>query len=36
MRIDLIPARDRFVPGWHTRPEPQRAEQTAPALQWSV
>jgi hypothetical protein len=36
MRIDLIPERDRFIPGWHTRPEPQGAEQTAPATQWSV
>jgi hypothetical protein len=34
MRIDLISERDRFIPGWHTRPEPQRAEQTAPATRW--
>src|SRR5215813_5890434 len=30
MRIDLIPERDRFIPGWHNRPEPCRAEQFSP------
>jgi hypothetical protein len=34
MRIDLIPERDRFVPGWHNQPEPRRAEQFPPEWQW--
>ena len=34
MRIDLIPERDRFIPGWHDRPEPRRAEQFPPEWQW--
>jgi hypothetical protein len=34
MRIDLIPERDRFIPGWHNRPESCRAEQFPPEWQW--
>jgi hypothetical protein len=34
MRIDLIPERDRFIPGWHNRPEPGRAEQSPPEWRW--
>jgi hypothetical protein len=34
MRVDLIPERDRFIPGWHNRPEPRRAEQSPPEWQW--
>ena len=30
MRIDLIPERDRFIPGWHNWPEPCQAEQFSP------
>ena len=34
MRIDLIPERDRFIPGWHNQPEPRRAEEFPPERQW--
>jgi hypothetical protein len=34
MRIDLIPERDRFIPGWHNRPEPRRAEEFPPEWRW--
>jgi hypothetical protein len=34
MRFDLIPERDRFIPGWHSRPDPLRAEFTRPEWQW--
>jgi hypothetical protein len=30
MRVDLIPERDRFIPGWHSQPDTQRAEFTTP------
>ena len=34
MRFDLIPERDRFNPGWHSRPDTLRAEFTRPEWQW--
>jgi hypothetical protein len=34
MRIDLIPERDRFIPGWHIQPEPRRAEEFPPEWRW--
>ena len=34
MRIDLIPERDRFIPGWHNQPEPRRAEEFPPEWRW--
>jgi hypothetical protein len=34
MRIDLIPERDRFIPGWHIQPEPCRAEEFPPEWRW--
>jgi hypothetical protein len=34
MRFDHIPERDRFIPGWHCRPEPIRAEQSRPDWRW--
>ena len=34
MRIDLIPERDRFIPGWHNRPEHRRAELFPPEWRW--
>jgi hypothetical protein len=34
MRVDLIPERDRFIPGWHSQPDTQRAEFTSPEWQW--
>ena len=34
MRIDLIPERDRFIPGWHNQPEPRCAEEFAPDWRW--
>lgn len=36
MRFDLLPERDRFIPGWYPRPEPAslRAEYTQPEWRW--
>jgi hypothetical protein len=34
MRFDLIPERDRFIPGWHSQHDTQRAEFTTPEWQW--
>jgi hypothetical protein len=34
MRLDLIPERDRFIPGWHSRPDVQRAEFAGPDWRW--
>jgi hypothetical protein len=34
MRFDLIPERDRFIPGWHTRPDASRAEFSRPEWRW--
>ena len=34
MRIDLIPERDRFIPGWHNQPEPRCAEEFPPDWRW--
>ena len=34
MRLDLIPERDRFIPGWHSQPDTQRPEFTSPEWQW--
>jgi len=34
MRFDLIPERDRFIPGWHCRPDTLRAESYRPEWQW--
>ena len=34
MRIDLIPERDRFIPGWHIQPELPRAEEFPPEWRW--
>jgi hypothetical protein len=34
MRVDLIPERDRFIPGWHTRHDTSRAESIWPESQW--
>jgi hypothetical protein len=34
MRFELIPERDRFIPGWHSRPDTLRAEFTSPEWQW--
>jgi hypothetical protein len=34
MRLDLIPERDRFIPGWHGQPDIQRTEFTSPEWQW--
>jgi hypothetical protein len=34
MRFDLIPERDRFIPGWHSRPDTLRAEFARPERQW--
>jgi len=36
MRIDLIPERDRFIPGWHIRPDTSRAEFTRPEWHWPL
>jgi hypothetical protein len=33
MRVDLIPERDRFIPGWHSQPDTRRAEFTGPEWQ---
>ncbi len=35
MRFDLLHEHDRFIPGWHLRPEPPRmgAEYMLPACQ---
>jgi hypothetical protein len=35
MRIDLVPERDRFIPGWHNRPEPCWAHRLPLQWQWS-
>ena len=34
MRIDLIPERDRFIPGWHNRPEPCCTDRLPLQWQW--
>jgi len=34
MRFDLIPERDRFIPGWHTRPDASRAEFNRLEWRW--
>ena len=34
MRIDLVPERDRFIPGWHNRPEPCCTDQLPLQWQW--
>jgi len=36
MRFDLLDEHDRFIPGWHLRPEPSsmRAEFTRPEWRW--
>ena len=34
MRLDLIPERDRFIPGRHSQPDIQRTESTSPEWQW--
>ena len=34
MRFDLIPERDRFIPGWHSQPDTLRAKFTRPEWQW--
>jgi hypothetical protein len=34
MHFDLIPERDRFIPGWHTRPDISRAEFARPEWHW--
>jgi len=36
MHLDLLHEHDRFIPGWHLRPEPSsmRAEFTRPEWRW--
>jgi len=36
MHLDLLHEHDRFIPGWHHRPEPSsmRAEWTRPEWRW--
>src|SRR5262249_37580049 len=36
MRFDLVPERDRFIPGWRTRPDTSRAEFSRPEWRWRV
>jgi hypothetical protein len=34
VRFDNIHEQDRFIPGWHHRREPRRAELSRPQWQW--
>jgi hypothetical protein len=34
MRFDLIPERDRFIPGWHGRPDTRHPAFAPPEWEW--
>jgi hypothetical protein len=34
MRFDLIPERDRFIPGWHSQPDALGGEFNRPEWRW--